>query len=123
MWAAFKGALSKVWLWLLLALLVVCGVLFALLRWERAKRVLAESRARTAEALAAIRTKRHKAAVDETAKRREADRDEQEDLGKIEEDRTKDEAEHTSEIEEIESAAGDDDEVRDKLREALKREG
>jgi predicted negative regulator of RcsB-dependent stress response len=121
-WAAIKAWFSKAWLWLLLALLVACGVLFALLRWERAKRKLAESRARTAEALGAIRQKRHQAALGEMAKRREADATEREDLERIESERTEDEAEHTSEIEDIESAAGDDDAVRDKLKEALRRE-
>lgn len=121
MWAAIKGALSKVWLWLVLALLVACGVLFALLRWEKARRVLAESRARTAEKLAEIRAKRHHAALEEQSKRREAEAEERKQLEDIAEDKAKAAAEHSAEIEEIESAAGDDNKVREALREALRR--
>lgn len=122
MWATVKAWLAKAWLWLLLALLVACGVLFALFRWERAKRVVAEARARNAEALAAIRQKRHQAALEEQAARREADARARDELADIATDRAEDEAEHDDKVADIEAAAGDDDKVRDALREALSRE-
>jgi hypothetical protein len=122
-WAVVKGWLRKVWLWALLALFVACGVLFALLRMERAKRMIAEARARNAEALAAIRAKRHQAAVDEQAARRDADAQARDELDEIAADRAEAEAEHEAKAAELDAAAGDDGKVRDALREALRRDG
>lgn len=129
MLAAVKAWFAKSWLYIVLALLVLAAVLFALLRWEHGKRLVAEAIARNAEVRAAIKDQRHKAATNETAARRAEDerlREREAELSKEREqlagERKEAAAEHAAEVEEIDAAAGDDDKVHDALANALKRD-